>query len=338
MPRPTASTPGRALRRSVRWDQNRPARSAVYDARGRSIRTVRTWSGRTPTDVAWRCAALLTMSPAPARQHQRERNLRGDEHAAETDTPPAAALAGTNRRLQRVDRFQRRCLERRGQRYEQRREHRDCGGEQQRGRIQANHRRADPREAGSARHPRRARCDRRAEEHLGVGQQRPRRAKQRHPEHQAGNAAADGEQQALGEQLSGNHAAAGADGDTDRHFPAARRGLGHREIRQVDARNQKNEADRAQEHQRLPAHVAVDTRRFQRQCTGAPAIGAVPLSIHFVDLVSKHTNGGDGLLLRDARLAPAFARVQIQTRAPARPRRRAPAQGRAEVGMLEIGS
>ena len=55
-----------ALRRSVRWDQNRPARSAVYDARGRSIRTVRTWSGRTPTDVAWRCAALLTMRPAPA--------------------------------------------------------------------------------------------------------------------------------------------------------------------------------------------------------------------------------------------------------------------------------
>ena len=66
---------------------------------------------------------------------------------------------------------------------------------------------------------------------------------------------------AFDEELPHDASAAGADRDADGDLAAPRHRPGGDEIRQVHARDQQHEADRAEQHQRRPADVGIDARR-----------------------------------------------------------------------------
>jgi hypothetical protein len=167
--------------------------------------------------------------------------------AARTDTPPAPR--GTRHKLQRVDRFREEAWAPAAVRTVSAAVN---GGVWP---IRPIIRCANLREACGARHRRAGATA--VRKNTSASGSSVRAAEQRDPEHQAGNAAADGEQQALAAVVE--HAARLAPMATRCHFPASRRAPGHREIRQVDARDQQDETDRARAQRRW--RTSLSTRR-----------------------------------------------------------------------------
>ena len=75
-------------------------------------------------------------------------------------------------------------------------------------------------------------------------------------EEQAQRAASDRQQNAFGEQLANQAAAAGAQGGANRKFSRASRGARQQEIRDIDARDQQHESDRAEQQHQERLHVS----------------------------------------------------------------------------------
>ena len=82
----------------------------------------------------------------------------------------------------------------------------------------------------------------------------------------ASSAAADGEEQALGEELAGEPGARDAEGEAHRHLAAAALGARQEHVGEVGAHHQEHQADGAEQHRgggpehlvdvRVVAHVA----------------------------------------------------------------------------------
>ena len=159
-------------------------------------------------------------------QHERQRHLRDDQCRS-------AALAADAALLRGIHEIRARHLQR-GRHAEshagQQRDHRD---EQQHGRVDADL--IDARQIG------RTDAHEQAEDRPG----------HQHAEH----AAHDREQHALGQQLTNQAPAPGAERRAHRHLAAPRRGADEQQVRDVRARDQQHEADRTQEHQQSQADV-----------------------------------------------------------------------------------
>ena len=84
-------------------------------------------------------------------------------------------------------------------------------------------------------------------------------------------AAAEREQDALGQRLPGETQAAGAERRAYRHLALARRRFGEQQVRHVDARDEQHEGDRAEKSQKAVTHrrlelVAQAATRARRDC------------------------------------------------------------------------
>ena len=136
----------------------------------------------------------------------------------------------------------------------------NAAGKEQRCRVETDHARADASEAvgtGDAPAPWR---HRRAEKHVGVGQQYRRSIEQHCRHDNAERRSETGKHQALDDELTRDLHAARANRRSHGHFPPLAQRFGDQEIRQVHARDQQHQADRAEKHQRRTTQITVDAR------------------------------------------------------------------------------
>ena len=142
------------------------------------------------------------------------------------------------------------------------------------------------------------------------------KAVHQHPREQdPGDAAREGQQQALREELAHDAALPGAERRAQRELALAAGDAREQQVRDVDARHEQHQAHRAEQHEQGPARVA-DRRLVQRAHHAADALVGV----------------GVGLLepARDRRAPPARA---LATDAPgAEPRHDGEVPGAAAVG------
>ncbi len=119
-------------------------------------------------------------------------------------------------------------------------------------------------------------------------------------EHAAG-AAAQREQDALGQRLSGETQAAGAERRAYRHLALARRRFGEQQVRHVDARDEQHEGDRAEKSQKAVTH-----RRLKLVAQGrhVRAVVTVGLGILLLKLRADPIHLGPRPLERHRRLQP----------------------------------
>jgi hypothetical protein len=170
--------------------------------------------------------------PRPGEQHHRERDLADHERRAQADARPAqdaaAALA------QRLRRRAPAHLER-GQRAEEQ------AGRERDERRERQHAAVDP-DLGQARHALRL--------------ERQQRVDQAPGEERAERAAYQREQQALGEQLAHDAAAARPERRAQRELALARADAREQQVRDVHARHEQHQPDRAEQHEQRLAGVA----------------------------------------------------------------------------------
>ena len=95
----------------------------------------------------------------------------------------------------------------------------------------------------------------------GSGMTAAAAAEQREGDEQPGGRAEHRQHDPLGDELPHDPSAAGANRDADGDLAAAGHRLGSDEIRQIHARDQQHEADRAEQHQRRAPNVGIDARR-----------------------------------------------------------------------------
>ena len=200
------------------------------------------------------------MSPAPASSTSASAIWAVTSSAARAESMKSrcgpASAAGSHR----LDRTQRRRLQGRHERNERRHHGGDAAGEQQRGRVETDHAGADASKAVGTGDAPRAWRHRRAEKHIGVGQQY-RRGIEQHARHDnAERRSETGKHQALDDELTRDLRAARADRRSHGHLPPLAQRFGDQEIRQIHARDQQHQSDGTEQHQRRTTQITVDAR------------------------------------------------------------------------------
>ena len=163
------------------------------------------------------------------QQHQRERDLRRDQHAAET-APPARGSAVAAHVFQEDGEVGTRRHDRRGETEDEPRDERQPETEEQNADVHLHG--AGARQIGGR-----------------DGHQRPDAPR---AEQQPGGAAGQREHHAFRQQLAHQAPAPGAEGGAHRDFARSRRRAREQQVRDVDARDQQHEADRAEQDPERP--------------------------------------------------------------------------------------
>ena len=221
---------------------------------------------------------LRSNRPGAEEKDDRQRNLR--DHQDLPDAPAPASRAGAAVRLQRFVRIGPRGVERREDADQQ------PGGDRERD-APEQHASGD---AGLKIEHRQLR-----------GDHRGRRLQADVREQESCGRSAECEEEALGQQVPGETHAPGAERKAHGELALPRRRAREKQVRQVGARDEKYEADRAEEHQRCGAHV-LEQRRCPRRRRHPPAF--VLLEPAAFRLVGRTRDGRQlrvHLLERDAR-------------------------------------
>ncbi len=233
-----ATTPGSAVHAAAaaRWKNCCLAPPVVYWPRGSGSRATRTLSGFKPRSTVCSRTKLRISNPAPTSSISDSATSTTTSVLAQAAAAKSAAhaLAGV---LERLDHVPPRRLQRRDEAEHDRRQHRDRQAEEQTGMLS--------RMTAS-----------RGMKPSGISSTRPLRPKyaNKQPERHA----ADGEDQALDQQLAHEPAAAGAERRSDRHLLLARRGAGEQHVRDVAARDEQQQADGGGERVERRAELADD--------------------------------------------------------------------------------
>ena len=99
--------------------------------------------------------------------------------------------------------------------------------------------------------------------HVELGHQRDDGANRAEGEEHAERAAGEGEQDALGQELAQQPAAAGANRHPDRHLARPRRAAGQLQVGDVGARDEEQERDRAEQQLQAGPHLSARDRHVQ---------------------------------------------------------------------------
>jgi hypothetical protein len=225
----------------------------------------------------------LEHEPRAGEQHQGQRQV--EHHQGPARSGRRRADTGAGPAGQRLARVVGGCSQRRSEPEEQPRRDREPGGEGE--------------------HPQ---VDRRLVEAGDRERRRPREAAlEDDGQSQAGAAARQREQAALGQQLADQPPPARPERGADRQLPGPPRRSREQKARDVRARHQQHEADRAQQQVEGRAYAAADQLVERRDRHRA---GRVVLRMLRRELAADRVEVGPGLLERDA-LADAPERLEV---------------------------
>ena len=241
---------------------------------GRATSRAKTPSGSNPGGTPCTLRRLRTRSPEPDDEDERQSHLGHEERSAKPlagsphrGSGPALAQGGLGVETRR--------LSRRRQAEEGARHH--ARGEREEEDEGIDSRVGEPRDLGR-RH---------------VQQRTDRPGRQREPERPSQN----GQQEALGQELLDEPAAAGPERRTDRELPLPRRGACEQQVCDVGAGQEEDEADRAEEHPEHRPDLAEHRlgKRDRRR-----SLSAVSSRMVFLELGHDAIEIGAGGAQRDA--------------------------------------